>query len=82
MTQRQEYKDAMTRAIKVAALRHTVTAIVGGGVGLAARIFLLPAQAVYSWNGLTTLPNWHYWPAVAGFAVINVLIAALKGADK
>lgn len=70
------------REERVAAARQFVTVILGGGAGLAARIFALPALAVYAWNGLTTLPDWHYWPAVAGFAVVNLLITHLRGPVK
>ena len=82
---KDEFTAAMTGAIKAAERVAAVEKFIrytGSGIGLAARIFALPAIAVYAWNGLTTLPDWHYWPAVAGFAVANVLIAALKGESK
>lgn len=82
MSQRNDFEKAMTGVIQSAqrvAMVERFLQIVGSGIGLAARFFGLPALAVYAWNGLTTLPDWHYWPAVAAFAVVNVLITTLKG---
>lgn len=79
--QRDEYTGAMTKAIQTAKAAAALQ-VIGNGVGLAARIFALPALAMYAWNGMTTLPDWPYWPTVAAFAVVNVLILHLHGLSK
>ncbi len=81
--QRANYTGAMTKAIRAAKVAAAIQAI-GGGIGLAARIFALPFLAIYAWNGLTPegWAHWEYWPAVAGFAVVNVLIASIRGSGK
>lgn len=82
MSQREEFTDAMTKAIKAtqrAIIVGRLIKVAGGGVGLAARFFGVPFLAMYAWNGMSTLPDWPYWPTVAAFAVLNVLASTLLG---
>lgn len=87
MTQRQEFTEAMTKVISAAQTAAQVERfykVVGGGIGLAARVFGLPWLAIYAWNGLTpeNWAHWEYLPTVAAFVVINVLISTIRGSSK
>lgn len=76
--QRDEYTEAMAAAINKAKLAAALQSV-GSLLGVAARIFGVPWLAVYAWNGLTTLPDWHYLPAVAGFFVLSIVLNLARG---
>ena len=81
----KEYTDAMTKVLSAAervAVVNQFLTVAGGGIGMAARIFALPWLAIYAWNGMTTLPDWPYWPTVAAFVVVSILLTTVRGPRK
>lgn len=78
-----QHKAVIEEAVEAAkdqAFAQSALAVAGGLLGHAAAIFLIPLLAIYAWNGMTP-EGWvdlTYWPTVAGFFVIRLLINWVK----